>query len=96
MKITNIIHNDIAAAYPEIHSVRLNTLFTFVESGAYDQRVSVTYLGRGLKKLSKTTKKNDIKRADRLIGNHHLHFERLYFYEYMANQLIGQKNSPLF
>ena len=95
MKITNIIHNDIAAAYPEIHSVRLNTLFTFVESGAYDQRVSVTYLGRGLKKLSKTTKKNDIKRADRLIGNHHIHFERLYFYEYMANQLIGQKKFPI-
>jgi len=95
MKITDIIQDDIAAAYPEIHSVRLNTLFTFIESGTCDQRVSVTYLGRGLKKRSKTSKKNDIKRADRLIGNHHLHFERLYFYEYMAAQLIGQKTSPI-
>lgn len=95
MKITNIIQNDIAAAYPEIHATRLNTLLTFVKSGMYDQRVSVTYLGRGLKSLSKTTKKNDIKRADRLIGNSHLHAERLYFYEYMASQLIGQQAFPI-
>jgi hypothetical protein len=95
MKITNIIQNDIAAAYPEIHATRLNTLLTFVNSGMHDQRVSVTYLGRGLKSLSKTTKKNDIKRADRLIGNQLLHFERPHFYEYMTSQLIGQKRFPI-
>jgi len=49
MKITNIVHNDIAAAYPEIHATRLNTLLTFVNSGMHDQRVFVTYLVRGLK-----------------------------------------------
>lgn len=95
MKITNIIQNDIAAAYPEIHATRLNTLLTFVKSGLSDQRVSVTYLGRGLKKLSKTTKKNDIKRSDRLIGNTFLHSERPLFYEYMASQLIGQQPFPI-
>lgn len=95
MKITNIIQNDIAAAYPEIHATRLNTLLTFVQSGLYDQRVSVTYLGRGLKNLSKTTKKNDIKRSDRLIGNALLHAERSLFYEYMASQLIGQQAFPI-
>jgi len=95
MKILDIIHNDIAIDYPEIHSVRLNTLFTFVSSGMKNQQVSVTYLGRGLKNHSKTTKKNDIKRADRLIGNPHLHFERQYFYEYMSSQLIGNKKHPI-
>ena len=95
MKITNIIQNDIAAAYPEIHATRLNSLLTFVNSGMHDQRVSVTYLGRGLKSLSKTTKKNDIKRADRLIGNSLLHFERLNFYEYMTSQLIGHQKFPI-
>lgn len=95
MKITNIIQNDIAAAYSEIHSTRLNTLFTFIDSGMHDQRVSVTYLGRGLKSLSKTTNKNDIKRADRLIGNTLLHSERLFFYGYMSAQLIGNKKSPI-
>jgi hypothetical protein len=68
MKITNIIHQDIRATHPKIHSVRLNTLFTFVSSGCRDQRVSTTYHGRGLKNLSKTTKKHDIKRSERLVG----------------------------
>jgi hypothetical protein len=61
----------------------------------HDQRISVTYLGRGLKTLSKTSKKNDIKRADRLIGNAHLHAERAYFYEYMSSQLMGNKKHPI-
>ncbi len=61
MKATEILHKDIANTYPEIHKTRLNTLFTFVRSGLRDQRVTVTYLGRGLKSLSKTDKKYDIK-----------------------------------
>ena len=85
MKILDIVHNDISVSYPEIHSTRLATLFTFVSSGMKDQRVSVTYLGRGLKSLSKTTVKNDIKRADRLIGNVHLHSERFCFYTYTCD-----------
>jgi hypothetical protein len=56
MKALNIVQNDIALAYPEIHKVRLNTLFTFVGSAMKDQRVSVTYLGRGLKVLPKRIK----------------------------------------
>jgi len=50
----------------------------------HDQRVSVTYLGRGLKSLSKTTKKNDIKRAVRLVGNSLLH---LIYHLSMKNDL---------
>ena len=60
-----------------------------------DQRMSVTYLGRGLGRLSKTTKKHDIKRANRLIGNPRLHAERLYYYQYMATQLIGNQTNPI-
>jgi hypothetical protein len=95
MKAIDIIQNDIAAAYPEIHAVRLNTLFTFVDSGMHDQRLSVSYLGRGLKSRSSTEKKHDIKRADRLIGNEHLHWERQYFYEYMTEQLVGKQVTPI-
>ena len=94
MKATEILHKDIANAYPEIHKTRLNTLFTFVRSGLSDQRVTVTYLGRGLKSLSNTDKKHDIKRADRLIGNAHLHQERLSFYEHMTQSLVGQQQHP--
>jgi hypothetical protein len=95
MKATEILHKDIANAYPEIHKTRLNTLFTFVRSGLRDQRVTVTYLGRGLKSLSKTDKKHDIKRADRLIGNTNLHQERFCFYEHMTECLVGRQQHPL-
>ena len=94
MKASEILHKDIANAYPEIHKTRLNTVFTFVRSGLRDQRVTVTYLGRGLKSLSKTDKKHDIKRADRLIGNTNLHQERFCFYEHMTECLVGQQQHP--
>ena len=94
MKATEILHKDIANAYPEIHKTRLNTLFTFVRSGLSDQRVTLTYLGRGLKSLSNTDKKHDIKRADRLIGNTHLHQERFCFYEHMTECLVGRQQHP--
>lgn len=95
MKIQDILHEDIATAYPEIHATRLNTIMTFVSSGMRDQRVSVTYLGRGLKSYSKTQKKHDIKRADRLIGNPYFHSERVCFYSYMAEKLIGDERHPI-
>ncbi len=95
MKALDILQNDLAFAYPKIHSVRLNTLFTFVGGAMRDQRVTVTYLGRGLKNASKTDTKHDIKRADRLIGNTHLHNERLCFYEHMTEMLVGQDKHPL-
>lgn len=95
MKVIEIIQNEIALAHPEIHKTRLNTLFTFVHSGLKDQRLTVTYLGRGLKELSKTDKKHDIKRADRLCGNTYLHSERIDFYKYMTESLIANERHPL-
>jgi hypothetical protein len=95
MKALNIVRNYIAFAYTEIHKVRLNTLFTFVGSAMKDQRVSVTYLGRGLKSASKMDKKHDIKRAKRLIGNPHLHHERFCFYELMCEALVGEDKHPI-
>lgn len=95
MKASTTLKNDIAAAYPHIHAARLHTLFTFVESGMTDQRLTVTYLGRGLKSTSDTDKKHDIKRADRLIGNPHLHSERICFYEMMTEYLVGNHSHPI-
>ena len=70
MKVIEIIQNEISLAHPEMHKARLNTLFTFFRSGLKDQRLTVTYLGRGLKSLSNTEQKHDIKRADRLCGKY--------------------------
>lgn len=95
MKVIEIIQNEISLAHPEMHKTRLNTLFTFVHSGLLDQRLTVTYLGRGLKKFSKTDKKHDIKRADRLCGNTYLYSERIDFYRYMSETLIANDRHPL-
>lgn len=95
MKVIEIIQNEISLAHPEMHKTRLNTLFTFVHSGLKDQRLTVTYLGRGLKGLSKTDKKHDIKRADRLCGNTYLQSERIDFYRYMSQSLIVNERHPL-
>lgn len=95
MKVIDIIQNEIALENQNIHKVRLNTLFTFVKAGLRDQRLTVTYLGRGLQSLSKTDQKHDIKRADRLCGNLHLASERIDFYSYMSNTLITKDKNPL-
>ena len=95
MKVIDIIQNDVSLAHPEIHKTRLNTLFTFVHSGLIEQKLTVTYLGRGLKRFSKTDKKHDIKRADRLCANTHLHSERIEFYRYMTESLIVKDRHPL-
>ena len=95
MKVSTVLYQELQLCSTSIHNTRLHTLCKFVESSLTDQRVSVTYLGRGLKNLSKTTKKHDIKRADRLIGNHHLHFDRHAIYEYMAEKLIRKNKNPI-
>ena len=96
MKVIEIIQNEISLAHPEMHKSRLNTLFIFVHSGLIDQRLTVTYLGRGLKKFSKTDKKHDIKRADRLCGNTYIYSERIDFYRHMSETLIANERNPLF
>lgn len=95
MKVIDSLQKSIAREYPEIHAVRLKTLCTFVQSGLKDQRVSVTYLGRGLKNGSVTSKKHDIKRADRLCGNKHLHAERASLYSHMTQWLVGSQPHPI-
>ena len=58
--------------------------------------MTVTYLGRGLKGLSKTDKKHDIKRADPTLWKYtYLHSERIDFYKYMAESLIVNERHPL-
>ena len=95
MKAIDSLQKNLTQEYPKIHSTRLNTLMVFVRSGLREQRVSVTYLGRGLKSLSTTSKKHDIKRSDRLCGNSHLHAERASIYSHMTKWLVGSKPHPI-
>jgi len=95
MKAVKLLHKELKKACPDIHKVRLKALIAGVTSAVVEQTISVTQLGRNLKKYSKTKTKHDIKRMDRLTGNPHLHHERMSIYQYMTKQLIGLQKHPL-
>ena len=95
MKATKLLHKKLSTACPDMHKIRLKALIAGVTSGLTEHQVTVTGLGRNLKSHSKTTTKYDIKRMDRLIGNHYLHAERKDIYQYFSAQLIGQQKHPI-
>ncbi|MFZ5843952.1 MAG: hypothetical protein ACOY3E_13770 [Pseudomonadota bacterium] len=58
------------------------------------QSLQLTAIGRHLTRTA-TTEKHSIKRIDRLLGNVHLAGDRLHFYHWQAQQLIGLKKHPI-
>ena len=95
MKAIKLLNTILGNRCTTIHKVRQQALLTAVEAGVRHRRVSVTGLGRSLKSLSKTQTKHDIKRMDRLVGNSHLHQERLEIYSSYARLLIDGEQHPL-
>lgn len=95
MKAIELLSNLLSNTCSTMHKVRQQALLTAVEAGVRHRRVSVTGLGRSLKSLSKTQTKHDIKRMDRLVGNRHLHQERIEIYKSYACRLIGDQRHPL-
>ena len=95
MKAIKLLSTLLSNTCSTTHKVRQQALLTAVEAGVRHRRVSVTGLGRSLKSLSKTQTKHDIKRMDRLVGNSHLHRERVEIYMSCARQLIGDQRHPL-
>lgn len=91
---TATLKHDISITFPDIHKTRLDTFFTFVEAGCCTQNVTVTSLGRALKRASGTDVKHDVKHAGRLIGNTYLHHERICFYQLMSERLRGDQKHP--
>jgi len=57
------------------------------------RRLTVTDLGRSIQ--SDTSHKHNIKRADRLLSNAHLHNEYLDIYGALSAQLVGPKTRPI-
>lgn len=95
MKAIKLLHKNLSSACPKIHDIRLKALMAAVLSTIKGQQLTVTGLGRNLKSHSNTVTKHDIKRMDRLIGNHHLHAERKDIYRYLSNLLNGQQKHPV-
>ncbi len=78
---------------PWIHEGRLNALQECLLAAIDSQRLSVTGIGRSINSIAK--EKHCIKRADRLLSNHHLWAERESIYHTMAMLMVGNIKRPL-
>ena len=76
-----------------MHKTRRESLQANVVGALIGRRLTVTDLGRSLQ--SKTSHKHNIKRADRLLSNQHLHHETLAVYQALCHQLIGAHRRPI-
>ena len=76
-----------------VHLARMRTVFAAVFCALRCGELSLTGLGRAI--ATRTTHKHGIKRIDRLLGNEHLHEERLAFYKAIARRLVAPGSRPV-
>lgn len=93
MQAVKLLHDQMKAAVPTMHAVRMASLFAHVEGLLRGESLSVTSVGRG--GPGKSDEKHKIKRADRLVGNRHLNAERQATYGWISRVLIGHAQQPL-
>src|SRR5919202_223216 len=78
---------------PGIHAVRRAAVIKVVEALVLGGKLTLTHLGRNLR--SAAFVKHSIKRVDRLLGNAHLHEERLVIYRALAQWLLAATPRPI-
>ena len=93
MQLTRLLHKTFENELVHIHKKRLNALFTAVSALTIYSSVTLTALGRNIQ--SKAQVRSNIKKMDRLLGNHHLWNERESIYALMAHRLIGADSRAL-
>lgn len=92
MHALKLLHS-LLSAQCSLHAQRLEALMVGVENLLRGQRLSIAGLGRSARRGTRT--KHQIKRMDRLVGNRHLHQERLSIYQAMARSLVGRCPRPV-
>ncbi len=75
MRDISILHDLLKKQCPNLHTKRLSSLMVASQSLLDGQQLSLTELGRNIS--GSVAPKHNIKRIDRLLGNNHLHSERL-------------------
>ena len=93
MQAQQVLHKLILNSCIDMHKIRRESLEANVMSALTGQRLTVTDLGRSIR--SETCHKHNIKRADRLLSNSHLHQERLPIYRSLCHQLIRSQTRPV-
>ena len=74
MQAEQVLHKVVDLSAPTMHRKRREALTANVMAALTGQSLTVTHLGRSMRSDAK--EKHCIKRADRLLSNHHLHAER--------------------
>lgn len=93
MHVTKLLNTHLQKMCQDIHKKRMQALMSMVKACVQGKKLSVTGLGRAIKNT--VYEKHNIKRADRLIGNKHLHQERGTLYRAMIKWLIGTQAQPV-
>ena len=93
MHALNIVQQLIRSCCPRLHAARLSVLLAAVGAAVRARRLTLTELGRAL--IGTAHPKHDIKRIDRLLGNHHLAAERFELYQVLARRVVGALREPL-
>ena len=93
MQATQVLHKIMKKAGAHLHKTRATALEAVVLSALFGRRLTVTDLGRSIQ--SETSHKHNIKRADRLLSNPHLHHESETIYGALSQHIIGAKMRPI-
>ncbi len=93
MQAQQVLHKILMNTCPDMHKTRRLAFETSILAAMTGRRLTVTDLGRSI--TSTTTQKHNIKRADRLLSNVHLHKESLSIHRALARQLIGSQKRPI-
>ena len=93
MQATQVLHKIMKKTCAHLHKTRAEALEAVVMSALFGRRLTVTDLGRSIQ--SETSHKHNIKRADRLLSNPHLHHESEGIYGALCHQIIGAKTRPI-
>ncbi|MEI8633119.1 IS4 family transposase [Vibrio sp. PP-XX7] len=89
----DILHDSLYQFCPELHLKRLNSLTLACHALLECKTLTLTELGRNLPTKART--KHNIKRIDRLLGNRHLHKERLAVYRWHASFICSGNTMPI-
>ena len=93
MREFKILHQSLFHFCPELHKKRLDTLMVATKALFTSDMLTLNSLGRSIDSQCQT--KHSIKRMDRLLGNHHLHSERLAVYRWQAKLICTSNPMPV-
>lgn len=93
MQAQQVLHKLLMNTCQNIHKTRRESLEATVHAALIGHRLTVTDLGRSIQ--STTSHKHNIKRADRLLSNPHIHAESIEIYRALCHRFIGSQKRPI-